>query len=208
MKKTFLLLAVAATLAFTASAQEKVQFGVKAGVAIPNMTVSAFGISASGDAKVSYYVGGIANIPVSPIFSVQPGLTLSNKGTKGTVTSGEEVEVGSDARINVTYIEIPVNLVANFKAGNAGKVFIGAGPYYALGIDANAKSGKVKEDIKFGEDFKRGDFGLNFLGGYQFNTGFNIHAGYGLGLSNTLIDSEGFKFKHRVFTVGLGYNFN
>lgn len=212
MKKVFLLLTMAATLAFTASAQKApIKFGVKAGVAFPNMVVSAMGASVSLDSKTSYYVGGTVDIPVSPLFSVQPGLTLINKGTK--VTGSLDIEDGSEmitGTLNFMYIEIPVNGVVSFKAGNAGKVFLGAGPYYAIAVDANAKADGKKEDIKLGTDFKRGDFGLNFLAGFQLNNGLNFHGGYGLGLSNTLGDNEAadyVKFKNRVFTLGVGFTF-
>lgn len=211
MKKTFLLLTMAATLAFTASAQNApVKFGIKAGVAFPNMVVSAMGASVSLDSKTSYYVGGTVDIPVSPMFSVQPGLTLSNKGTK--VTGAIDIEDGNEmvtGTLNFTYIEIPVNAVVRFNAGNAGKVFLGFGPYYAIAVDANAKAGGAKEDIELGTDFKRGDFGLNFMAGFELKNGLNFHAGYGLGLSNILGSdaSDIVKFKNRVFTIGAGFTF-
>lgn len=217
MKKILSLLTVVG-LTTAAFAQEKpVSFGVKAGVSFPNMTVSAMGASVSFDTKTSFYVGGTADIAVSKIFSVQPGLTLIGKGTKINSggfefgTGSGAVEAEESGTLNFMYIEVPVNLMANFKAGT-GKVFIGAGPYYAFAVDAYAKSGGVKEDIQIGsdeDDLKRGDFGLNFLGGYQLKNGLNLHAGYGLGLSSVIPDQDELdvKFKHRVFTVGLGFSF-
>lgn len=211
MKKTFILLMTAATLAFTASAQNApVKFGIKAGVAFPNMVVSAMGASVSLDSKTSYFVGGTVDIPISPIFSVQHGLTLSNKGTK--IAGAVDIENGNEmvtGTLNFTYIEIPVNAVAKFSAGNAGKVFLGFGPYYAVALSANGKANGVKEDIELGTDFKRGDFGLNFLAGFELKNGLNLNAGYGLGLSNILGSdaSDLVKFKNRVFTIGLGYTF-
>ncbi|MCJ0742603.1 porin family protein [Pedobacter montanisoli] len=216
MKKIFLLLALATGLNVAANAQDKsVSFGVKAGVAFPNMTISTMGISASADAKTTFYVGAVADFKVSNIFSVQPGLTFMSKGTKSSnQTFGDEnmkIEVESSS-VNVSYLELPVNAIGNFELGT-GKFFIGAGPYVAYALNGNTKDGGVKEDIKFGsgpDDMKRMDFGLNFLTGYQLNNGLNIHAGYGLGLSNLGNESgSGFdaKIKNKVFSVGLGFMF-
>jgi opacity protein-like surface antigen len=218
MKKLVLSLLTVAGLSLAASAQtnKPVTFGIKAGIAFPSMTISSGSASVSFDSKTSFYVGGIADIAVSDVISIQPGLTFINKGTKlnGSSIDFEEDEFGTteEATLNFKYLELPVNVVANFKLGGSGKLFIGAGPYFAYALSANGKIGSVKEDIKFGEtesEFKRSDFGLNFLAGYQLVNGFNIHAGYGLGLSS-IVDqdiSEDITFKNKVFSVGVGFSF-
>jgi opacity protein-like surface antigen len=217
MKTLVLSLLTVAGLGFAASAQtnKPVTFGVKAGIAFPSMTVSSGSASVNFDSKTSFYVGGTVDFAVSDIISIQPGLTFINKGTKlnDNSISFEEEEFGTDeeATLNFKYLELPVNVVANFKLGS-GKLFVGAGPYFAYALSANGKIGSVKEDIKFGEnesEFKRSDFGLNFLAGYQLNNGFNIHAGYGLGLSSILDQdvSEDITFKNKVFSVGVGFSF-
>lgn len=210
MKKLLLSLTLVAGLGAATFAQDKpVSFGVKAGVAFPNLSFSAMGTSVSLDAKTTFYVGGVADIKVSDIFSVQPGLTFMSKGTKSSL---DDEMTSEDASVNFSYLELPVNLMANFNAGT-GKFFVGAGPYAAYALSGNAKSGDVKEDAEFGSgdgQAKRMDFGLNFLGGYQLQNGLNLHAGYGLGLSNIINDeSTGFdmKTKNRVFSVGLGFMF-
>lgn len=216
MKKIVLLLALSAGLGLTAKAQDKpVSFGVKAGLALPNQTASAMGLSVSTSSKTSFYVGAVANINLSPMFTFQPGLTFIGKGGKVDFSDIAE-EFGFDeddvadmkATTNMSYLELPLNLLANFAAGN-GKVFIGAGPFAAYALSGNDKVGGEKVDYEFGsgdDQVKRMEFGLNFLGGYQLKSGLNIHAGYGLGLSN-LQNSSNEKVKNKVFTVGLGFNF-
>lgn len=99
------------------------------------MTISSGSTSVSFDAKTSYYVGGTAEFVLSDVISIQPGLTFINKGTK--LASGDidfeddDIAVTDEATLNFKYLELPVNLLANFKLGNAGKVFLGAGPYFA-----------------------------------------------------------------------------
>ena len=218
MKKLVLSLLTVAGLGFATSAQtnKPVIFGVKAGVAFPNMTISSGNASVSFDAKTSYYVGGTAEFVLSDVISIQPGLTFINKGTKFASGDfdfdGNDISTTDEATLNFKYLELPVNLLANFKVGNAGKIFLGAGPYFAYVLSANGKYGSIKEDIKFGEsesEFKRTDFGLNFLAGYQLNNGFNIHAGYGLGLSSIADSdlSDEITFKNKVFSVGVGFSF-
>ncbi|WAC40853.1 porin family protein [Pedobacter sp. SL55] len=217
MKKIFLLLTLAAGLTTAVNAQDKpVSFGVKAGVAFPSITLSSMGISVNTSSKTSFYVGGIADINISPIFSFQPGLTYVGKGGKFDLSEmveqigvdPEELDGVDAVTFNYSYLELPLNLLANFNAGT-GKFFVGAGPYAAYALSANMKAGDQKLDAEFGSEegqLKRMEFGLNFLGGYKLSNGLNLHAGYGLGLSTTENSSEG-TTKNKVFSVGLGFNF-
>ena len=73
---------------------------------------------------------------------------------------------------------------------------------------------KEEEDLKFGndpeeDDLRKGDFGINFLAGYQLTNGFNVGVNYGLGLNKILPDFEDSdnKAKNRVFSVTLGFSF-
>lgn len=226
MKKLVLSLVIVSGMGMHAFAQESpVKFGVKAGVTFPNLVVS--GEDSEDDVKTttSFYLGGTVTFPVSDMFSVQSGLSLIGKGTesKELEDGNTGLSVSGKAKINPFYLEIPVNAIVNFESGN-GKFFLGAGPYYAFGVggkikftgsstsDGSTTTASVKQDIKFGnsaeDTFKKGDFGLNFLAGYEMKNGFNIHAGYGLGLSNVMnVDADVAKVKNSVLSVGLGYSF-
>ena len=175
----------------SASSDPGITYGVKAGVTIPSIsTVLRVGEATNSDSSVSFYVGGIVDIPVASILSVQPGVSLVGKGGKqGDITQ------------NLYYIEVPVNLVAKMEAG-PGKIFVGAGPYLALGVGGN-------NGVKFGENaFNPIDLGVNFMLGYQMANGFSVNGGYGLGFSDVFNgNSLGAKGKNRVISVGLGFNF-
>ena len=231
MKKTILLGAIA-LISFSAFAQDTsddgITYGVKAGVTFP--TVSATDIvDVTVKSITSFYVGGVVNIPVHSMLSVQPGLTLIGKGSKAT--SSEQLLEGVDFYSQVTpmYLEIPVNLIANFEAG-PGKVFVGAGPYLSFGIGGKLKAESTafgqpvsdSKDIKFGtnststsasdsKDLKSLDIGLNFLLGYQLTNGLSINGGYGLGLTNispnTDLPNNKESVKNSVISVGLGFTF-
>jgi Outer membrane protein beta-barrel domain len=219
MKKIFILSFVT-LISFTAFAQKgsNIKFGVKAGVTFPTFAVSGSDQEESKPKSItSLFFGGNVDFAVSPIFSIQPGLSIIGKGVKISENDGN----GSSLIFtrNVMYLEIPVNAVANFKAGS-GKFFIGAGPYVGFAISGKDKveatdggqSMSVTNTLKFGtandSDLKSTDFGLNFLGGYELSNGLNINAGYGLGLTNLNPKSdENDKGSNRVFSVGLGFSF-
>ncbi|MFW0716749.1 outer membrane beta-barrel protein [Pedobacter sp. N23S346] len=230
MKKLFTTLSILVISVCAFSQTNQVKFGIKAGVTFP--TIAAEGGASAYDGpepldyknNISFYLGGTVDFPVSEVFSVQPGLTLTGKGGKAQYYDSNYellnlyVFEGS-YKSNIMYVEIPLNAVLNFKLGG-GKIFFGGGPYFGFGISGRIKTDGIAQsggnsvsestarDIKFGsdKDFKRGDAGLNFLAGYQLNNGFNIHAGYGLGLKTITGRSISYyQEKNRVFSVGLGY---
>ncbi|PWG81015.1 porin family protein [Pararcticibacter amylolyticus] len=194
MKKTLLglLLLVATGSAFS----QETKFGLKAGVNFANLSFSGDGESVSPSSLTSFHFQGYADFPVSPALSIQPGLGLSGKGAKE-----------DEAKINLMYLDIPVNAVAKFPVSTLGKFFIGAGPY--AGIKLSEKYSLDGEEAETEEDsFKSADFGLNFLGGLEINNGLTFNVGYGLGLANVVKDSpDGYSVKNKVFTISVGFLF-
>jgi len=210
MKK--LLLSITALLFATgAFAQQEMGFGLKAGVNFPKYNVSGNGSSSSSDVATNFHVTAFLDAPIATDwFYVQPGISLQGKGAKLADYGDYKVKQST------MWIETPVNFVAKFPTADAGSFFLGAGPYIAFGISGKNKfesgSGTVETDIpdfEFGSDgdLKSTDFGLNFIGGFEFNNGLMIHGGYGLGLTNLATRYEGTDVKqtNRVWTVGLGF---
>jgi len=186
-----------------AFAQGGLGYGLRAGVNIPKYSIG----DGSTESNTGFFVTGYLDAPISPNFSIQPGLSLQNKGGKWTPGSSEIKE-------SVMSLDIPVNLVAKLPTGASGNFFVGAGPYVGFGLSGKRK-GEVGEgnviidrDLNFGsdanDDLKRTDFGINFLAGYQLTNGFQINAGYGLGLTN-LAPAPGDKAKNRVWSIGIGF---
>lgn len=198
------LLSIAAALCFIAGAKAQTSYGFKAGVTFPKVTASSENISVSTKTSTSFYLTGYLDAPLAQNFSIQPGLSLQGKGGKGVSVNGFE-ELGNDGKLDLMYLEIPVNFVYSIPTGNSGNFFLGAGPYAGLGLSAKAKTGNVKVDIGFGDDgLKRFDAGLNFLAGYRLSNGFLINGGYGLGLVD-MVGADGGSLKNRVFSIGVGY---
>src|SRR5687768_4209669 len=140
MKKVFLSFFLAASF-YGASAQ--VQFGVKAGANLATLT---------GDdvedvkSKIGFNAGVFAEIPVSEQFSVKPELVYSLQGAK---SDGD-----GDAKINLSYINLPILAKYNISEG----FFAEAGPQIGFLTTAKAKSDAGDFDIKDG--FKSVDFAL------------------------------------------------
>ncbi len=222
MKKIALLAAgfLIGSAAFAqTSSVSPVKWGLKAGVSLPKYHfTNTDGDDLESEANTNFHVTGYADIPVTNGFSFQPGISLQGKGGKQTssVLNGE-------AKDNSLYIEIPVNLVGKLPLGATGtNLYLGAGPYAAFAVSGERKvSGNLGEayaegtrDLSYGDDasendLKRGDFGVNFIGGVQLNSGFNVGAGYGLGLSDLRPGGEGGngKVTNRVLSFSVGYSF-
>lgn len=185
MKKVFLSFVLAASF-LGASAQ--VQFGVKAGANIANLT----GDDADGSkSKFGLNAGAFVEIPVAEKFSVKPELVYSLQGAKG--------EDDSDEKLNLSYINIPVLAKYNIAEG----FFAETGPQIGFLVSAKAKDGDDDTDVK--DAFKSTDFSWALGLGYELPAGFGINARYNFGLSKiTEIESE---TKNGVFQVGVFYKF-
>lgn len=185
----------------------KIIFGIKAGATFPTFAVS--GADAQGvvpSSITSYYTGVSGSIHITGVLSLQPGLSLVSKGASLSPLSS------ATTQLTLLYIETPINVMANFEMSH-GTIFVGAGPYWDFLIGGTLSvTGKADTNIEFGSDFnndvRSGDFGFNFLLGYQFKSGINIHTGYGLGLTNIQPDATlDKKYKNSVISVGLGFSF-
>lgn len=198
MKKVFLSL----SLLFVMGAVfgQEVKYGLKAGVNFANQTFSSSGMSVSLSSLTSFHFHGFVDYGVSPNFSIQPGIGVSGKGFKSD--SGEE-----EAEVNVMYLDIPVNALAKFPV-SFGKIFLGGGPY--AGVKLSEKYKLDGESLDEDESsFNTADFGVNFLGGLEFNNGLTLNANYGLGLINVMKESElaDVTAKNKVFSISVGFLF-
>ncbi|MBU0697148.1 MAG: PorT family protein, partial [Bacteroidetes bacterium] len=159
----------------------------------------------------NFNLTGYADVPVSTMFSVQPGISIQGKGAKYFDNGTNQVED------NILVVEVPVNLLANLSAG-PGHVYLGGGPYAGFNVSGKRKyitnssttDAKLNIGNKNGDDLKGLDFGLNLLLGYQLNTGLNFGVGYGFGLTNlkpTSTSNTNVQQNNRVASFTVGYAF-
>jgi hypothetical protein len=220
MKKN-LLTTVFTLVSFLLCAQSK--FIIKAGANFANIestgqTVDA-GIVPRSIAAFSF--GGMTEVRLNTRYYFQPGLFFMNKGYKVDYSANQnDYSVSLKAKVNVSYIEIPLNIIGKFDAA-PGHFLLGAGPYVAYALSAKNKghfqvdgpgtsediSQPTDSKIEFGDgedDMQRLDYGINMLAGYEFLNGRFFNLGYGLGLSN-LSNGEGETAKHRVISLSIGF---
>lgn len=194
------------------------KIGIRAGITFPTIASNSDYIledqpnAVDYSSRTSYYAGATVDFPIAKTFNIQTGLSLIGKGADFRIDNNG-VEISTKTKLY--YIELPVNAIYKVPT-QVGDLFFGAGPYFAYGIESKWKYKNVQSptanqevNISFGKDkdFKQGDFGLNFLAGFELNNSINIQAGYGLGLRNLTTKSTHYTERNRVISVGLGYIF-
>ncbi|MES2827816.1 MAG: outer membrane beta-barrel protein [Bacteroidota bacterium] len=209
------------------SQTQKVKWGVKGGMAFTKFTNrEGPGYTNYEKLKPSVFIGGTATFALNPSISFQPGLLFVFKGGKGSFDTGPgPLQVYGTQKVNITYLEVPINLLYTIP-NSKGAFFFGGGTYYALGIDAymgvdftmdGDKSSFTDANFGFGkpqynEDtgmkggLKRSDFGVNLLTGYRFNNGLGFNLGYGVGILN-ISQMEEARFRNRILSLGVGFDF-
>ena len=196
------------------------RIGVKAGLNLSNMLMKDDDDTYSDDYKMlpGFHVGVIAEIPFNDMISFEPGLLLSTKGFKyeyNETLFGFDVK--EKAKMNLYYIDIPLNFKASFEVGDAN-IYGAIGPYIGYGISGKIKAeatvmGETEtetEDINWGsdeekDDLKPLDLGLTVGAGLEYNSFlFGISYGYGLANISPYTD-DGSKISNRVLGISVGY---
>lgn len=143
--KTLLSIALALTLS-VAHAQRLI--GVYGGVNVNSISNKNGGVENYASLQ-SFHIGFMANIPIS-IFSFQTGLQFTGKG--GLVTLGDR-ESPADyfiAETNPFYLEVPASFNLNLRFEESSGLYIGAGPYVAIGIGGTNRAYGRHQGIEFG----------------------------------------------------------
>ena len=120
-KKIFILLVV--VLATSCYAHAQVKFGVSAGVNLANFMNEDDRVLKF---KPGFQVGVVADIALNDFLSLKPESQFSQMG-------GKEKEDDESVILNLNYLQIPVNLQANFES-----FFVQSMPY--LGYGPNKKT--------------------------------------------------------------------
>lgn len=228
--KHFAFAAAALCTGFISEAQKG---QIRGGLNLANVSVTESGRVNEANQLTSFQVGVIGEIPLgTSVLNLQPGLLYTGKGSK--IQEGTAGQSGYYKQtFNPRYLEVPVNLVFKAPIGSSTKLFVGAGPYAAIGIGGDVKTegtnilGQTytrESDISFSNDdpttfneeegaglgiVRRFDYGLNGTAGFE---GRNLVLGvnYGYGLANLQSGSnsgENNNNKHRVLSVTLGFKF-
>ena len=188
--KKLSLLAIAALITSIAGAQ--VQFGVKAGLNLGNLSVSPAG-GASYSLLPSLNAGGLVYCPLISHFGLQPELMYSGQGAKGAYA-------GVTATTALGYVSVPIL----FKYKDPSGFFAEIGPQLGILLTAKTKGGGTTTDVK--EHVKSTDI-CGVLGiGYLTSLNLGIDARYNLGFTNINKDGDG-TVKNNVIQLSVFYMF-
>lgn len=186
MKKVIVFSAGILLTVFLKAQTGAVHFGLKGGLNVSDVTVSG---NNNLDSKLGIYAGGLAHIHLSKTWAVQPELMYSMQGAKD-----------GDQKLNLDYINIPVQLQYMFDNGFR----LQTGPQVGILVNAKAKAGDVKYDVKDG--FTNADFSWSFGTSYLTNSGLGFDLRYNLGLTD-IDKATSVTNKNSVFQLGLFYQF-
>lgn len=158
-----------------------------------------------------YHFGAYVTIPVSDVFSVEPGLNYSMKGMKISQTVVDEgiLNIKGDISSRLHYIELPIMAKVNIAKGF--HIFGGPQLAYLAASKVRAEAGifgfSVGKTFDVNDGFRKLDFGLVGGVGYEFLNGVNMRAGYEHGLSSLDEGNSQINAFNRVFRFSLGYTF-
>lgn len=206
-------------------------FYIKGGLNLSNISTNNDGSIDNARTLTNFNVGVLADLPLLDALSFQTGLYLTGKGSKtdAYLNNSNQNDNYTKTRFNPLYLELPANLVVKFPISEDARLFIGAGPYVAMGIGGKSKvetkvlgvTSTSEENIKFNDDdpttseqegarydrLKRFDFGLNGMAGVEAGRlMLGVNYGYGLTKINSTEtnNSDNDKNKYRVWSINLG----
>ncbi|MBC7848329.1 MAG: PorT family protein [Chitinophagaceae bacterium] len=227
--KLRLAVIVGLSLIYSIAMSQESEVYIKGGLNIANVTTNSSGAIENANALASFHVGVMGDLPLGKYLAVQPALLFTGKGAK-TESGSSANPTYFTATSSPYYIELPVNLVLKLPLANEGSgLFVGAGPYIAMGVAGKNKSeGKIfgvpfesDKSIDFSNDdpttgteegagfgiMRRFDYGVNATAGLLLNN-LLIGLNYGIGLAKLQSgadNSDDDNNKHRVFSLSLGF---
>ncbi len=218
MKKV--ILSAIAVFVFGLANAQGVEFGVKGGLNVANVSGQENGKSLYG-----FSIGAFAEIKISPKFAIQPELLYSMQGTKYSTTTSSSGGGGfsftstDDVKAGLNYLNIPI--MAKYFV--IEKLSVQAGPQFGflLAFDRTSNSSssttfagvtKVSSTSSSSSDKSKLssiDFGFNLGAGYDITEHFSADLRYNIGLTTINENSiNGISdIKNNVFSLNLGYKF-
>jgi len=184
----------------------QLSFNAKVDMKVGNYSSSCY------DAKIGFKAGMGMEYAFTDIWSLQPSLMLSTKGSKQKidliVVEGHSIKNATWTN-NHIYLELPIMAAARLPVTINLDIVFSAGPYIAYGIGGKMGMkpeipGESQYNTFGGEGYKRFDAGLGFgIAGEFYNIIVGIDSQFGL----TKLHNGNKPPKNQNFSVYLGYKF-
>lgn len=171
----------------TAVSAQNFQIGIKGGLNLSNYSGTNF----STNTMAGFHLGGLLNLKLGEVFSIQPEVLFSTQGA-------QYKNATTKSNLKVSYVNVPVMVKLLF-----GNVYVEAGPQvgFKTGEDANIPNQSINQFAK-NLDLSAGA-GI----GYHSKGGLGIGARYVAGISKvgdfnktTTLDPE---FKNSLIQISL-----
>ncbi len=220
MKKS-LLIATIAILGFSAVQSQELRMGAKGGV---NFASIGGDDTEDMNARTSFHIGGLVEIPINEKFAIQPELLYSSQGAKEEYSEiawgGGKIQY--DTKLKLDYINIPI--MAKYYVIDG--LSLEAGPQFGILVSAKTEievtqmgegnTQSFEDDVN--DSYKNLDIGFGLGAGYRLNNGIFFSARYIIGISdvtedveydlgNGLISVYTSKQHNNVFQLSAGYSF-
>lgn len=203
MKKLFVLGLAVLSMAFATNANAQVQFGVKGGLNVVNMSFSGSVVDESN--RAGFYLGPTVRIGL-PLtgFSLDGSLLYDQRTAHVSYQTGTENVTLGDRSINQKQLAIPVNIRYSWGLGSVASIFVFGGPQIGLNLSDDI------EDINF--EWKNTNFSINLGVGARFLEHFEASVDYNIGCGHTgevtvgkVLDAT--RSKSGAFQIGVAYYF-
>ena len=211
MKRTITVLALAVlavTLGLTRPAAADVQFGLKVGGNLANLTgADVDAITDTLKTKVGFVGGVFLALNLGKVVTVQSEILYTMKGASYEYVELDETYSG---KLYGDYIEIPLLLKIKFPLGGI-QPFVFAGP--SVGFKLGEKITMEGETIELPEGesfFENNDYGAIFGAGLGLGRKLHLDVRYSLGLQKVIAMAEGdeaLDVKSGVWAATLGFAF-
>ena len=202
MKKILLVAFVAIISTLNTEAQFKV--GVIAGRTYSNQARSDASTSklVSKEAFRGYSIGLVGDWHLSQQIYLQPQLLYTTKGAKYTA------EFGTDAKLTMRYVELPVNLLYKHDL-SFGKIYVGGGPVVGYNLSGKLENNGQITKLYEGSmnNWNRFEFSATATAGVEFKNGIFAGFKYQRGL-NDINKSADIEVKNRLVSYTIGYLVN
>jgi len=197
--------AIACLLVMPRPAAANVQFGIKAGGNMANVTgADAQDINSTLKNKVGFVGGVFLAFNMGSVFTLQLEGLYTMKGVTMTVTT----PTAYTGKLYANYIEVPVLLKFRIPTpGISPFVFAGA----SVGFKLSEKFTQDGQNVPLDQAlFKNNDYGAIFGGGLNIGSHFQLDVRYSMGLEQVVSTVQGetpLDIKNGVWsaTIGIGF---
>lgn len=190
-------------------------FGVKAGYNYSTFSGETSSISTI-EGLSGFYIGGLVELPISNMLSIQPELIFSRQGVD--LRQGlKNLSIRTDtSEIRLDYLNIPVMAKVNL-----GPIFLEGGVQFGFLVNKPKMDSYIANvylrNLLDKDSYNSFDFGVGAGLGVKLNQHFFVETRYTYSLTNVFdpndkhfkssLISDGDNFKNSVFSIGLGMKF-